>query len=134
MLKISEKYSIVRDILKCDFIRYSPSEITTLNAANSQIYINLPREDNVNSLLNRDLELNFEVLHAATNKRYADGDDIRFGNLGPIAFFSKYKQTTSSGKHLENIKHGHFACLMYKLLTTAKGCKDLSICFDRSRD
>ena len=29
MFKLSENYSINRDILKCDYIRYSPSEIST---------------------------------------------------------------------------------------------------------
>ena len=52
-------------------------------------------------------------------------------NLGPIALFSNYKVTTSSGKHLENIDHAHIVSLMYKLLTSCKGSDDLSIGFDR---
>ena len=133
MFKLSEKYEINRDILKCDYIRYSPSEISTINTANSQIYINIPREDSVISLLNSYLELNFDVLHAATNNRYVDGNDIRLVNLGPIAQFSSYKLSTSSGKHLENIDHAHVVSLMYKLLTSSKGSDDLSIGFDRDR-
>ena len=125
MFKLSEKHSINRDILKCDYIRYSPSEISTINTANSQVYINLPREDSVISLLNSYLELNFDVLHAATHNRYVDGNDIRLVNLGPIALFSNYKLTTSSGKHLESIDHAHIVPLMYKLLTSSK---DLMIC------
>ena len=39
MFKLSEKYEIDRRILKCDYIRYSPSEISTINTPNSQIYI-----------------------------------------------------------------------------------------------
>ena len=100
MFKLSEKYSINRDLLKCDYIRYSPSEISTINAPNSQVYINVPREDSVISLLNSYLQLNFDVLHAATNNRYVDGNDIRLVNLGPIGLFSKYTLTTSSGKIL----------------------------------
>ena len=96
MFKLSEKYLINRDITKCDYIRYSPSEISTKNTANSQVYINIPREDSVISLLNSYLELNFDVLHAATNNRYVDGNDIRLVNLGPIALFSYYKLTNSS--------------------------------------
>ena len=69
MFKLSENYSVTRDILKCDYIRYSPSEISTINTANSQVYINIPREDSVISLLNSYLELHFDVLHAATNNR-----------------------------------------------------------------
>ena len=37
MFKLSGKYSINRDILKCDYIRYSPSEISTISTPNSQI-------------------------------------------------------------------------------------------------
>ena len=134
MFKLSGKYEINRDILKCDYIRYSPSEISTINTANSQVYINIPREDSVISLLNSYLELNFDVLHAAApNNRYADGNDIRLVNLGPIALFSNYKLTTSSGKHFENIDHAHIVSLMYKLLSSSKGSDDLSIGFDRDR-
>ena len=133
MFKLSEKYDINRDILKCDYVRYSPSEISTINTANSQIYINIPREDSVISLLNSYLELNFDVLQAATNNRYADGNDIRLVNLGPIGLFSNYRLTTSSGKHLENIDHAHIVSLMYKLLSSSKGFDDLSIGFDRDR-
>ena len=133
MFKLSEKYEINRDILKCDYIRYSPSEINTINTANSQVYINIPREDGVISLLNSYLELNFDVLHARTNNRYANDNDNRLVNLGPIALFNNYKLTTSSAKHLEKIDHAHIVSLMYKLLTSSKGSDDLSIGFDRDR-
>ena len=112
MFKLSENYEIDRRILKCDYIRYSPAEISTINTANSQIYINIPREDSVISFLNSYIELNFDVLQAATNNRYVDGN---------------YKLTTSSGKHLENIDHAHIVSLMYKLLTSSRGSDDLSI-------
>ena len=36
MFKLSENYEIDRRILKCDYIRYSPSEIFTINTPNSQ--------------------------------------------------------------------------------------------------
>ena len=134
MFKLIDKYEINRDILKCDYIRYSPSETSTINTANSQVYINIPREDSVISLLNSYLELNFDVLHAATNNRYVDGNDIRLVNLGPIALFSNYKLTTSSGKHLEIIDHALIVSLMYKLLSSSKGSDDLSIGFDRDRN
>ena len=134
MFKLIDKYEINRDILKCDYIRYSPSEISTINTANSQVYINIPREDSVISLLNSYLELDFDVLHAATNNIYVDGNDIRLVNLGPIALFSNYKLTTSSGKHLENIDHALIVSLMYKLLSSSKGSDDLSIGFDRDRN
>ena len=72
-------------------------------------------------------------MNAATNNRYADGNDIRLVNLGPIALISNYKLTTSSGKHLEDVSHAHIVSLMYKLITTAKDMNDLSIGFDRDR-
>ena len=134
MFKLTEKCEINRDILKCDCIRYSPSEISTINTTNSQVYINMPREDSVISLLNSYFELDFDVLHAGTNNRYVDGNNIRLVYLGPIALFSNYKLTTSSGKHLENIDHAHIVSLMYKLLTSSKGSDDLSIGFDRDRN
>ena len=134
MFKLSEKYQIDRKILKCDYIRYSPSEISTIKASNSQIYINIPREDSLISLLKSYLDLNFDVLNAATNNRYVDGTDIWLINLAAIALFSNFKLTTSSGKHLENIDHAHIVSLMYKLLTSSRSSDDLSIGFDRDRN
>ena len=37
MFKLSEKVLITREISKCDYIRYSPSEISTMNTPNSQV-------------------------------------------------------------------------------------------------
>ena len=51
MFKLNENYEIDRRILKCVYIRYSPAETSTINIPNSQIYINIPREDSVVSLL-----------------------------------------------------------------------------------
>ena len=133
MFNLCEIHEIDRRILKCDYIRYSPSQISTINTANSQIYINIPREDSLASLLNSYIDLNSDVVHAATNNRYADGDDIRLVNLGPVALFSNYKLTTSSGKHLEDVSHAHIVSTIYKLITTAKGCDDLSMGFDQDR-
>ena len=134
MFKLSEKYEVDRKVLKCDYIRYSPSEIISINSPNSQIYINFPGEDSVNSWLNSYLGSNFDVLHAATNNRYVDGKNVRLVNLGPVALFSNYKLLTSSGKHIEGISHAHIVCLMYKLITSAKHTNDLSIGFHRDRD
>ena len=60
------------------------------------MFINIPREDSVISLLKSYFDLNFDVLHAASGNRYADGKVKRLVNLGPIAFFTNYKLTTSS--------------------------------------
>ena len=132
MFKLSEKYEIDRRIQKYDYIRYSPSKTSTINTANSQIYINIPREDSVIFLLNSYLELKFDVLQAASNNRYVGASDIRLVNLGPMALFSIFKLTSSSGKHLEEISHAHIVSLMYKLLTSSKDRDDLCIGFDRN--
>ena len=134
MFKLNDKYEINRDILRSDYIRYSPSEVSTINTANSQIYINIRREESVISMLNSYLDLNFDIFHAPTNNRYVDGNDIRLVNSCPIALFSNYKLTTSSGKHLKDISHAHIVSSMYKLITSAKGCNDLSVGFDRDRE
>ena len=55
-------------------------------------------------------------------------------NLGAIAFFSNYKLTSSSGKHLEDTIHAHIVSLLYKFITSAKGCNDLSVGFGRGRE
>ena len=83
-------------------------------------------------MLNSYLELNFDVLQAATGNRYANCDNIRLVNLAVIALFSIYKLTTSSWKHLEEISHAHIASLMYRLLTSSKDSNDLSIGFERN--
>ena len=97
MSKLNEKDETDRRILKCDYIRYSPAEIITVNTAKNQVNINLPREASVISLLGSYLALIFDVLQAATNNRYLDAKDIRLVNLVPKALFSNYKLTTSSG-------------------------------------
>ena len=84
-------------------------------------------------MLNSYLEINFDVLHAATNNRYVDGNDIRLVNLGPIALFSNYKLTTSPRKQIENLYHAHIVCLLYKLITSARGSDDFLIGFYRDR-
>ena len=89
MFKLIEKYKVSRIFVKCDFIRYSPSKTSTVKTANSQMYIRIPREDSVISLLNSYLDLNLDVLQAATNNRYVFNNDIRTISLGPSVFFKK---------------------------------------------
>ena len=134
MFKLNENYEVDRKILKCDYIRYSPAETSTINTPNSQIYINIPREDSVISFLNSYLDLSFEVIKKDDNSRYANGKDIRLVNLGPISLFIIFKLTTSSGKHLEDISHAHIVSLIYKLITSSKDSIDLSKGFDNSRN
>ena len=127
------KYEVNRNILKCEFVRYAPSEISTINTAISQVYIKIPREDSIMPLLLSYIALNLDVLYAASNDRYADGNDIWLVNLGPIALFSNYKFTTTSGKHLEDITHAHIVLVMYKLITSSKDSEDLSNGFEKDR-
>ena len=79
------------------------------------------------------IRTNFDVLHAATNNRCVDDDDIWLMKEGPIALFSDYKLQSSSGKHIEEIKHARIVCLMYKFVTSARNSDDLSIGCDRDR-
>ena len=51
MFKLNQNYEVNRNNLICDYIRYSPSEISSINTPNSQIYINMPSEDSGISLL-----------------------------------------------------------------------------------
>ena len=134
MFKLNENYEIKRNKLKCDYIRYSPSEKSTLNTPNSQIYNNKPRENSVISLLNSYFDINFDVTQTATNNRYIDNIDIGLVKSGSIALFSKYRLTTSSGKHLEDINHAPKASINYKLLTSSRGSDDLSTGLHRDRD
>ena len=112
MFKLNGNYEVDRRILKCDYIRYSPAETSTINTPKCQIYINIPREDSVISLLKSYLDLNFEVIKKADNGRFANGNDMKLVNLGRIALFCDFKLTTNSGKHLEDISHAHLVSLM----------------------
>ena len=134
MFKLNENYEVDRIILKCDYIRYSPAETSTINTPDSQTYINIPWENSVFSLLISYLDINFELIKKTDNSRYANGDDVRLVNLRPIALFSNFELTTNSGKHLKDISHSHIVSLMYKLITGAKNSDGRSIGFDRSRD
>ena len=61
MFKLNETYEVDRRILKFDYIRYAPAETSTINTPNSQIYINIPREDSVISLLNSYLDITLKL-------------------------------------------------------------------------
>ena len=133
MFELNENYEDDGKILKCDYDRYRPAETSTKNTPNKQIYNNIPRVYSVISLLKRHLDIHFEDIKKADNSKYANGEDIRLANLGPIALSSNFKLTTSSGKLLEAFSHAHIFSLMYKLITSAKDTDDLSIGFDRDR-
>ena len=82
----------------------------------------------------RYLEISFEVIEKADNSRYANGDNIRFVNLAPIALLSNFKLTTRSRKHLEDINHAQIVSFLHELISSAKDSDDLSFGFDCNRD
>ena len=63
-------------------------------------------------VLNSYLDIIFGVLKKIDISRFANADEIRLGNLGPVVFFTNFKLTTSSGKHSEVISHAHIVSLM----------------------
>ena len=81
------------------------------------------------------LELDFSVTpRAGAHDRYVDNDHIRLVKLGPIAFFNKYRLTSSSVKEIEEIDKAHVICLKHKLVSSSRDSEDLSIGFHRSNE
>ena len=80
------------------------------------------------------INLEFEVLKT-DNTRFADADDIKLTNLGPVGLFSECSIKTSSGKHLEKIDNLHPISLMYKLLISSnKNSSELMYGFEIDDD
>ena len=61
MFQLDEKIKVIRNILKSDYMQYSPTEISTKNTANSQKNFKIPRKDSVISLLNSYIDLVFDA-------------------------------------------------------------------------
>ena len=99
--------TLIEIIQKVIILDNHHQEISTINFPNYRIYINAPGGDSVIKLLSSFLILNFDVLHAATNNRYVNGNDIRLVNEVPNALFSNYKLTSNNGKHIDEINHAH---------------------------
>ena len=131
MFSLKNKYTLDKPIHKIDFIKYSPNSLATINNANSNISISLPREDAYICLQNSFISLEFEVPQN-NNTRYADGDEISLVNFGPVALFSEAKLTTSSEKHLEKVDNLHPISLMYKCLTSGSQTSQLLYGFEES--
>ena len=115
-------------------MRYSLAETSTINISNNQIYIDVPREASVISLLISYLDINLEVIKKTFNSRHANGNDTKLVNLGPIALFRSFKITSSQGKRVEDISQALLVSLMYRTITTCKDSDDLSIGFDQSHN
>ena len=129
MFNVQQKYIIDNPITKMEFIKYYPTSLSNINNHNSIINICVGREDSYITLQNSFINLEFEVLKN-DNTRFANADDIKLVNLGPIALFSEASIKTSSGKHLEKIDNLHTVSLMYKLLTTHKNTSELMYGFE----
>ena len=124
IFNISANYVLERDILKTDYVKYSPLNLSDPNRVNSLVTIFIPKSDLYMCLRDSYLVVEFEVLKrdgAQAGTRYADGDEIALTNFGQVALFSEAKLTTHSGKHLERVETLHIVSLMYKLLTS---CRD----------
>ena len=124
LFSLKNKYAMDKPIHKIDFIKYSPSSLTTINNNNSNTSIFFPREDGYICLQNSYISFEFEVLKN-DDTRSADGDQICLVNFWPVALFSEAKLVTSSGKHLEKVDNVHPICLMSKLLTSTQQTRQL---------
>ena len=131
MFSLKNKYTLEKPIHKIDFIKYSPSSLATVNNANSNISVSLPREDAYICLQNSFISLEIEVLKN-NNTRYTNGDETSLVNFGPISLFREAKLTTSSGKHLEKVDNLHPISLMIKLLTSTSQTSQILYGFDES--
>ena len=100
MFQLNGNYEVDRRILKFDNLNYSTAATSTINNPNSQIYINMPRKNSVNSLLKCFFDLNFEVITKTDKSRSSNGDSIRLVNLGLIALLPNFILRTSNGKTL----------------------------------
>ena len=83
------------------------------------------------SLINSYFDIKFEVIKKAESSSHSTGNDIKLTDLGPIALFSIYKLTNSSGKQLEEISNTYKVSLTWKFLNSAKNTDDLSIVTER---
>ena len=88
MFNIKQSYQIDNPITKSEFIKYYPTSLSNINNSNSIITINVGREDSYLCLQNSFINLEFEVLKN-NNTRFADADDIKLTNLGPVGLFSQ---------------------------------------------
>ena len=131
MFSLKSEYTLEKPNQKTDFIKYSPSNLTTIKNNNSNISVNLPREDAYICLQHSFISVEFEVLKN-DDTRYADCDQISLVNFEPVVLFSEAKLTTSSGKHLEKVDNLLPIFLMYKHLTSSQQTSQLMYGFEES--
>ena len=78
-------------------------------------------------MLNSYLDSIFKAIKKSDNNKHDEGNDIKLINLGPIALFSIFKLTTSSGRHIEDISQTHIVYLLSNLITSSRA---VMICLD----
>ena len=84
MFSLKSKYILEKPIRKIDFVNYSVSSLATVNNANSNISISLPKEDAYICLQHSFISVEFEV-PKNDDTRFNDGDEISLVNFGPVA-------------------------------------------------
>ena len=77
----------------------------------TNLFVNIPSKSSKLSL-KWSLETDFEVEKGDIDQVTADISDKKLVNLGPIALFSEFKLSTSSGKETETDEKAHVYCLM----------------------
>ena len=107
-------YGYNNDIHKSKIIKYKPNNLATMNTVNTNININLNREENHINLRDSHLEIDFVVLDDAGGV-FANNANIRLVNYGMMAMFSSIKLETSGGRTIEYTDHCHPNLLMYLL-------------------
>ena len=99
------------------------------------MFKDIPREDSAISSKGSYLDLDFNgTPKFGGHARFANGGYLRLVNLGPIAFFNKYRLTSSSLKEIEENDSVHVICLMYKFITRNTDSDDLSFDFQRNNE
>ena len=102
MFNLKNTETLAKELYKSDFRRYSTSSLANINNNNSNIEINIPRENTYISLQTIYISLQFNVTpNVAANTQNAINNAISLGNLGLIALFSEAKLATTSNKRLQ---------------------------------
>ena len=92
-----------------------PQNLKTLKDQSKQADIDLPTGGCAMSLRVKHLETEIDVKHKSLdNILYTYRYCIRLVNIGPVAFFSDFQLTSSSGEDVEKIGKAHVALSMYK--------------------
>ena len=84
MFSLKSKYILEKPIRKIGFVNYSVSSLATVNNANSNISISLPKEDAYICLQHSFISVEFEV-PKNDDTRFNDDDEISLVNFGPVA-------------------------------------------------